>query len=148
MLKYLVGIFPNLELANDALREIKNLNLKTYNENIVSKETADDYSSNGLIEDFNIGNTEDLLIGSSVTEFPYTGALAAMHPSNVIFSQELDSNLSSGLIELSSPLRHREDFRELYEKGYALYSLQTASKNRVTVEKVFKSHKVFSIKEI
>ena len=148
MSKYLVGVFPNLELANDALREIKNLNLETYNENIVSKETVDDYSSNGLVEDFNVGNTEDLLIGSSITECPFTVALAAMHPSNVIFSQELDSNLSSGLIELSPPLRHGENFQELYDKGYTLYSLQTSNKNKSTVKKVFKAHRVFSVKEI
>lgn len=148
MSKYLVGIFPNLELANDALREMKHFNVEAYHENIVSKETEDDYSSNGLIEDYNVGKTEDLLIGSGITEFPFTGALAAMHPGNVLFAQELDNNLNSGLIELSPPLRHGESFRELYEKGYTLYSLETPEKNKNTVKKIFRAHGAFSVNEV
>ncbi len=148
MAKYFVGVFPNLELANEALREIKHLNLEVYHENIVSKETAEDYSADRLIEDHNIGNTGDLLIGAAVTAAPFGGALAAMHPNNIPFPQELDNSLLSGLIQLAPPLRYREEFQELYEKGYALYSLQTEEKNKRSVEKIFKAHRAFSVEEI
>ncbi len=144
----LVGIFPNLELANNALREIKNLNIETSEENIVSKETNEDYSANGLVEDQAIGNAKATFIGSAVTHGPLDGTLAAMHPDNLIVPPETTYSLNSGLIQLSPPLRYDENFQALYDKGYTLYSLQTSEKNRSTVKKIFKAHRAFSVEEL
>lgn len=132
--KAVVGLFSDLKLAEQSVKQLRSNGFSTEEINIISKdkqqsgqttELTDDSIMDGTMTGGAIGGVGGLLLGAGALAIPGVGPIIAAGPIAATISGAIGGGIAGGLIDWGIPSEKSEDYSNQVSSGSTLAVIKT-----------------------